>query len=58
MMDEPVPNPRYGGITMREMVRTVVLRKGDPGDDSITETEIIEQKWVDDYQLLPVTPYL
>ena len=29
MLDEPSRNPRYGGMTMREMVRKVVLRRGD-----------------------------
>lgn len=29
MLDEPVRNPRYGGMTMREMVRKVVLRRDD-----------------------------
>lgn len=30
MLDEPVENPRYGGMTMRDMVRKVVLRRDDP----------------------------
>ena len=35
MLDEPVVNPRYGGMTMRKMVRNVVLRR----DDSTSESE-------------------
>jgi len=31
MLDEPVINKRYGGMTMREMVRKVVLRRDDSG---------------------------
>ena len=30
MMDEPCVNERYGGMTMRQMVRRVVLRRTDP----------------------------
>lgn len=30
MLDEPVENPRYGGMTLRDMVRKVVLRRDDP----------------------------
>ena len=40
MLDEPVRNERYGGMTMREMVRKVVLRK----DDRAEEREKIELK--------------
>lgn len=29
MLDEPCRNQRYGGMTMREMVRKVVLRRDD-----------------------------
>ena len=29
MLDEPSRNERYGGMTMREMVRKVVLRRDD-----------------------------
>ena len=29
MLDEPSRNQRYGGMTMREMVRKVVLRRED-----------------------------
>lgn len=29
MLDEPVRNERYVGMTMREMVRKVVLRRDD-----------------------------
>ena len=39
MMDEPVVNERYGGITMRDMVRKVVLRRTDPVDDPVSESE-------------------
>ena len=37
-MDEPSVNPRYGGMTMCEMVRKVVLRRSDPVDDLIRES--------------------
>ena len=30
LLDEPCANPRYGGMALREAVRTVVLRRGDP----------------------------
>ncbi|MCY4205249.1 MAG: hypothetical protein OXE92_05940 [Bacteroidetes bacterium] len=30
LLDEPVANPRYGGLTMREVVRKGLLRKQDP----------------------------
>ena len=33
MLDKPVRNPRYGGMTMREMVRKVVLRRDDQADE-------------------------
>lgn len=32
MLDEPVRNERYGGMTMREMVRKVVLRRDDQAE--------------------------
>lgn len=32
MLDEPSRNPRYGGMTMREMVRKVVLRRDDQAE--------------------------
>ena len=38
MLDEPVPNKRYGGMPMREMVRKVVIRRVDRADDSISES--------------------
>ncbi|MDE2770802.1 MAG: hypothetical protein OXI44_06465 [Bacteroidota bacterium] len=40
MMDEPSVNERYGGMTMREMVRKVVLRR----DDSAQEKKKINLK--------------
>lgn len=40
MLDEPVRNERYGGMTMREMVRKVVLRR----DNRAEEREKIELK--------------
>ena len=40
MLDEPCRNERYGGMTMREMVRKVVLRRDDP----IDEREQIDRK--------------
>lgn len=33
MLDEPVRNQRYGGMTMREMVRKVVLRRDDQAEE-------------------------
>ncbi len=30
LLDEPCANPRYGGLTLREAVRKVMLRTGDP----------------------------
>ena len=30
LLDEPCANPRYGGLTLREVVRKVVLRRDDP----------------------------
>ena len=44
MMDEPVVNERYGGMTMREMVRKAVLRRSDPVDGPISESKIIKRK--------------
>ncbi len=32
MLDKPVRNERYGGMTMREMVRKVVLRRNDEAE--------------------------
>lgn len=32
MLDEPSVNKRYGGMTMREMVRKVVLRRDDQAE--------------------------
>lgn len=32
MLDEPVRNELYGGMTMREMVRKVVLRRDDQAE--------------------------
>ena len=32
MLDEPSRNQRYGGMTMREMVRKVVLRRDDQAE--------------------------
>ena len=32
MLDEPCRNERYGGMTMREMVRKVVLRRDDQAE--------------------------
>lgn len=29
ILNEPCRNPRYGGMTMHEMVRKVVLRRND-----------------------------
>ncbi len=38
LLDEPCANPRYGGFTLREAVRKVVLRRGDlPPDRSMHE---------------------
>lgn len=34
LLDEPSMNPRYGGMTMREMVRKVVLRRDGGSKDS------------------------
>lgn len=44
MMDEPVVNERYGGMTMREMVRKVVLRRDDSVDDSTSKSKESERK--------------
>ena len=41
MMDEPVVHERFGGMTMREMVRKAVLRRSDSVDDPISESKII-----------------
>ena len=43
MLDEPCVNPRYSGMTTREMVRKVELRRDDPMDDSVSESEKIER---------------
>ena len=40
MLDGPVRNQRYGGMTMREMVRKVVLRR----DDQIENRNKIDRK--------------
>lgn len=32
MLDEPSRNQRYGGMTMRDMVRKVVLRRDDQAE--------------------------
>lgn len=40
MLDEPSRNKRYGGMTMREMVRKVVLRR----DDSAQKKKKIDLK--------------
>lgn len=40
MLDEPSVNQRYGGMTMREMVRKVVLRR----DDSTQKKKKIDLK--------------
>ena len=37
MLDEPSRNQRYGGMTMREMVRKVVLRRDDQAEVEPTE---------------------
>lgn len=37
MLDEPSRNQRYGGMTMREMVRKVVLRRDDQPEVEPTE---------------------
>ena len=44
MLDEPCVNPRYSGMTTREIVRKVVLRRVDPMDDSVSESEKIERE--------------
>jgi len=44
MLDEPCVNPRCSGMTTREMVRKVVLRRNDPMDDSAFESEKIERE--------------
>lgn len=40
MLDEPSINKRYEGMTMRQMVRKVVLRR----DDSVQEKKKIDLK--------------
>ena len=44
MLDEQCVNPCYSGMTMREIVSKVVLRRDDPMDDSISESEKIERE--------------
>ena len=44
IMDEPVINERYGGMTMRDMVRKVVLRRDNPVDGSTSKSKESEQK--------------
>lgn len=39
MLDEPSRNQRYGGMTMREMVRKVVLRRDDQAEVEPAEME-------------------
>ena len=40
LLDEPCANPRYGGLTLREAVRRVVLRRVDPPSErSVHEPE-------------------
>ena len=38
LMDELAANERYGGMTMREMVRKVVLQRDNPVDDSASKS--------------------
>ena len=40
MLDEPSLSKRYGGMTMREMVRKVMLRR----DDTVQEPKKIDLK--------------
>ncbi|MDE2826608.1 MAG: hypothetical protein OXL40_04755 [Bacteroidota bacterium] len=40
MLDEPSLNNRYGGMTMREVVRKVILRR----DDTVQELKKIDLK--------------
>ncbi|MYF40385.1 MAG: hypothetical protein F4221_05970 [Rhodothermaceae bacterium] len=44
VLDEPCVNLRYSGMTMREMVKKVELRRDDPMDDSVSESEKIERE--------------
>ena len=44
VLDEPCVNLRYSGMTTREMVRKVVLRRDDPMDESVSESEKIERE--------------
>ena len=39
LLDESSLNPRYGGMTMRDMVRRVVLRRDDPVQEK-NETDL------------------
>ncbi|MCY4275797.1 MAG: hypothetical protein OXE41_10465 [Gammaproteobacteria bacterium] len=44
LLDEPVANPRYGGLTMREIVRKGLLRKEDPVPQPERRNGKIERK--------------
>ena len=44
VLDEPCVNLRYSEMTTREMVMKVVLRRDDPMDDSVSESEKNERE--------------
>ena len=58
LLDEPCVNPRYGGMTMRQVIKKVVLRKNKPEAAGFAlKFEIVEKKQPEPFQLFPVIPF-